>query len=173
MTVADRSDTAMLTRQLALLCSLAILGSLFLPWIATPIGNNLVPWDVLPNFERAAVEEYLRNATPQTLVFLGSFLLAALFLLFSIVGIERRWLAFLTGAAPVGFAAWAIWQNREALNLAAVEITVEESQRLFVQASDVLGPGGWAWIGGAAVLLLLGLFDPGRPKSRPVTTSRW
>jgi exosortase/archaeosortase len=163
----------MLTRQLALLCSLAILAGLFLPWIATPIGNNLVPWDVLPAFDRTAVEEYLRSATPETLVFLGSFCLAALFLFFSIVGLERRWLAFLTGAAPVGFAAWIVWQNREPLNLAAVELTMEGTERLFLQASGVLGPGGWAWICGAAVLLLLALFDPGRPTPRSVTTSRW
>jgi hypothetical protein len=163
----------MLSRHIALLCSAAILASLFLPWLATPVGDNLVPWDALPGFDRAAVADYLGNAPVEVIVFLASFLLAAFFLVLSLVGLERRSLALLTGAAPVGFAGWTVFQNREGLNLTGLELTMEEATRLFAQASEVLGPGGWAWIGGAAVLLLLGVFDPGKPRPRPVTTSRW
>jgi hypothetical protein len=163
----------MLTRQLALLCVIAILGSLFLPWAVTPIGSNLVPWDALPPFDRAAVEAYVRAATPEALVFLGSFLLAALFFLLTLIGGERRWLAVLTGAGPVGLAGLAIWRAREGLGLAEATFSMEEFNLRLAQATEVLGPGGWAWIGGATVLFLLGLFDPGRPKPRPVTASRW
>lgn len=164
----------MLSRQFALLCSIAILGSLFLPWVITPIGSNLVPWDALPPFDRAAVEAYVRAATPETLVFLGSFLLAALFFLLTLFGAERRWLAFLTGAGPVGLAGLAIWRERERLGLAEVTLSMEEFNLRLAQASEVLGPGGWTWIGGALLLFLLGIFDPGRAKPKPVvTSSRW
>lgn len=163
----------MLTRQLALLCSIAILASLFLPWIITPIGNNLVPWDALPVFDRGSVEAYLREATPERLAFLGSFVLAALFFLLVMVGREKRSLAFLTGIIPMVLAGMAIWHDRERLGFAAMEGTMAEVNTLIAEASAVLGPGGWAWIGGAALLFLLGLFDPGRSKPRPITSSRW
>jgi hypothetical protein len=163
----------MLSRQIALLCSLAILASLFFPWIVTPVGNNLAPWDVLPAFDRPAIEEYVRGAAPEVLVFLVSFLLAGFFFLLALLGRERSWLALLTGAVPVGFAGWMIWQDRERLNLAELEMTMDEANVLFAEASAVLGMGGWAWIGGAALLLLLGIFDPGRPKPQKVTASRW
>lgn len=163
----------MVSRQIALLAALAMLAGLFLPWIVTPIGSNLAPWDALPAFERGPVEDYVRNATPEVLVFLGSFLLAALFVVVSIVGQEKRSLAFLTGIGPVGLAGYLIWQNREALALAELEYTMEEATQYVAQASAILGTGGWIWIGGAVVLLLLSIFDPGRAKPRPVTASRW
>jgi hypothetical protein len=163
----------MISRQLALLCALAILASLFLPWVTTPIGSNLVPWDALPAFERPAIETYVREASPQVLVYLGSFLLAALFVLLSLFGQETRLVALLTGALPVGLVGWAVYSVREQLNLAEFDLTGEEMWALFQQASDALGAGGWAWIGGAALLFLLSIFDPGRAKPKPVTASRW
>jgi len=163
----------MLSRQIALLCSVAILASLFLPWIITPLGTNHAPWNALPAFGSEEMEEYVRNASPQVLVFLASFILAAFFLFLALFGREKRFIALVTGAVPVGFAAWAIWQARAQLNLTEIEGTMEDANRLFAQASEVLGPGGWAWIGGAALLFLLGLFDPGRAKPRPITSSRW
>ena len=168
-----RKVSAMLLRQIALLCSAAILAGLFLPWVATPLGANLVPWDALPAFDRAAVETYVRAAPPEVLAFLGSFLLAALFLLLALFGAERRSLAFLTGASVVGLAGLLVWRAREALGIVEPQWTMEEANRLLTLASDVLGPGGWAWIGGGALLFLLGILDPGRPKPRPVTASRW
>lgn len=162
----------MLFRPLALLCAAAILAGLFLPWVATPIGSNLAPWDALPAFDRAAIEAYLTEASNDVRLFLFSFVLAALFSLLALIGLERRWLALLTGICIVGLAGTLVWRARETLGLAQAEWTMEEATRLFGMASDVLGAGGWAWIGGGAVLLLLGLFDPGRPK-RSVTTSRW
>lgn len=163
----------MLLRQIALLCSVAILAGLFLPWVITPLGSNPVPWDALPAFDRATAEAYLRDAPPEVLLFLVSFALAALFLLLAVLGAEKRWLAFLTGACIVGLSGLTIWRARETLGLSEPQWTMEEANRLFTLASDVLGPGGWAWIGGGAVLFLLGIFDPGRPKPRPITTSRW
>ena len=163
----------MLFRPLALLCAVAILAGLFLPWVATPIGSNLTPWDVLPAFERDTVETYLREAPNEVRLFLFSFVLAGLFLLASLVGLERRWLAFLTGLCPVGLAGILVWRARETLGIVEPQWTAEEATRLFTLASDVLGPGGWAWIGGGLLMLLLAIFDPGRPKPRPITTSRW
>jgi hypothetical protein len=163
----------MLTRQIALLCAIAILASLFLPWIVTPLGTNLAPWDALPAFEQSAVNEYLRGAPPETLAFLASFALAALFVVASIFGQEKRSLAFLTGLVPLVLAGMAIWRERERLGFAQLEGTMAEVNAMIAEASAVLGTGGWAWIGGAALLFLLGLFDPGRSKPRPITSSRW
>lgn len=163
----------MLTRQIALLCAIAILASLFLPWIVTPIGSNIVPWDALPVFDRASVETYLTDAPPEKLAFLASFALAALFVVASIFGQEKRSLAFLTGIGPLVLAGMAIWRERERLGFAQMEGTMDDVNAMIAEASAVLGTGGWAWIGGAALLFLLALFDPGRQKPRPITTSRW
>ncbi len=163
----------MLFRPLALLCAAAILAGLFLPWLATPIGANLAPWDALPAFDPASVESYLTAASTDGLLFLLTFLLAGLFLLLALVGLERRWLAFLTGVSIVGLAGTLVWRVRETLGLAELQWTMDDATRLFAAASDVLGPGGWAWIGGGALLLLLGVFDPGRARPHSVTTSRW
>lgn len=162
----------MLFRPLALLCAIAILAGLFLPWVTTPVGANLAPWDALPAFDRAAIESYLTDASNEVRLFLVSFVLAAFFALLALVGQERRWLAFLTGLSIVGLAGTLIWRTREALGILEPQWTMEEANRLFALASDVLGPGGWAWIGGGAVMLLLAIFDPGRSK-RPATASRW
>lgn len=120
------------------------------------------------------MQAYVTSAPPQVLVFLASFVLAAFFLFLALFGREKRLIALLTGAGPVGLAAWAVWKERAQLNLTEIEGTMEDVNRLVAQASEVLGPGGWAWIGGAALLFLLGLFDPGRAKPKPVvTSSRW
>lgn len=163
----------MLFRPLALLCAAAILAGLFLPWVATPVGANLAPWDALPAFDLASVEIYVTEAPHEVQIFLLSFVLAALFLLLALVGLERRWLAFLTGASVVGLAGTLVWRARETLGIVEPQWTTEEATRLFALASDVLGAGGWAWVGGGAVMLLLGVFDPGRAKPRPATASRW
>jgi hypothetical protein len=163
----------MLSRPLALLCAAAIVAGLFLPWIATPVGANLAPWNALPAFDRASVEAYLASASTEGLLFLFSFVLAGLFLLLAVIGYERRWLAFLAGASIVGLAGVTVWRARDTLGLADAEWTAEEASRLLGLATDVLGPGGWAWIVGGVLLLLLGVFDPGRSKPRPVTMSRW
>lgn len=163
----------MLFRPLALLCAVAILAGLFLPWISTPLGANLSPWDALPAFDRVAVETYLTEAPNDVRLFLFSFVLAALFVLLALVGQERRWLAFLTGLSIVGLAGLLVWRTRETLGIVELQWTMDEANRLLALATDVLGPGGWAWIGGGALLLLLGVFDPGRAKPRAATTSRW
>lgn len=163
----------MLFRPLALLCAIAILAGLFLPWVATPVGANLAPWEALPAFDRAAIETYLTQAPNEVRLFLLSFVLAALFVLVALVGLEKRWLAFLTGVCVVGLAGLTVWQSREALGLIPPQWTMEEANRLFLLANDVLGTGGWAWVGGGALMLLLGVLDPGRAKPRAATASRW
>ncbi len=155
----------MLFRPIALLCAAAILASFFLPWFTTPFGESLVPWDAIQSVDADRLQEAMRNAPPAALVFLASFALAAIFLLLALLGRETKALAFLTGAAPVGLVAWALLSASDRVDLTGLPIRSADLTDTLVQAAEVFGPGAWAWIGGAALLLLLGLIDPGRRKA--------
>lgn len=155
----------MLSRSLALLCAAAMLASLFMPWMTTPLGENLVPVKALQDLDGRQVEQLLGNAPPEVWVFVGSFALAALFLLLGVMGAASRALAILTGAAPVGLVAWAMLSATQKARASGLPFSGDDLSELFQQAVRFLGFGAWAWIGGATVLLLLGLFDPGRRKA--------
>lgn len=156
----------MLFRPLALLCSAAILASIFLPWFTTALGGALVPWDIVRPLNAEQMQEAVRSAPPEVMVFLGSFALAALFLLLALIGQESKLLAFLTGAIPAGLVAWVVLSASNRVELSGLPIRSGDLSQLLEQATEVLGPGAWAWGGGAALLLLLGLFDPGRRNHR-------
>lgn len=154
----------MLTRSLALLCAAAVLVSMFLPWMTTPLGGNLVPWDVIGSLTEEQIREFVETS-PATLVFLASFALSAIFLLLALIGRESKSLAFLAGAAPVGLVIWLFVSASEQIDLSGLPISSGDVGEIFTQASRLLGPGALAWIIGASILLLLGLVDPGRRRA--------
>lgn len=152
----------MLSRPLALVAAFAILASLFLPWLSSPFGENVVPWSVLSKLDAAGAQAILADAKPETIAYGCSFVLAALFVLFALIGRESRLLAFLTGVLPVALVAWALFtlmrQSDGSLSFSGSD-TSEVTTRM-------LGAGAWAWVLGASTLATLGVVDPGRRKPR-------
>ncbi|MFN3576595.1 MAG: hypothetical protein ACK4TJ_06420 [Tabrizicola sp.] len=149
----------MLTRPLALVAALAILASLFLPWLSSPFGENVVPWSVLREMDTARAHDILAGARPETIAYGCSFVLAALFVFFALIGRETRLLALLTGALPVGLVAWALVPligQTDARGLSFSGSSVPETTQRMV------GAGAWAWVIGASLLATLGVLDPGR-----------
>lgn len=149
----------MLSRPLAILAAAAILASLFLPWYSSPFGENVAPWNVLRELDAKEAQALLRDARPQAIAFGCSFVLAALFMLFALLGRESRLLAFLTGLLPVAMVAWALVSLLARADTAGLSFTGAEVSEL---AARVLGAGAWTWIAGASALATLGLLDPGR-----------
>lgn len=156
----------MLSRPLALLAAAAILASLFLPWFTTPFGENVVPWSALRQMDADMAQRLVENAPPEAIAFGASFVLAALFLLLALVGREFKLLAFVTGAVPVGLVAWMLSSAAGRADAAGLPLSGSDMSEIVSRASEMLGTGAWSWIGGAAVLVLLGLIDPGRRKPR-------
>jgi hypothetical protein len=157
----------MRTRMLAMLAALAMLASLFLTWTSPSLGTTLVPWDVVSGLTREEAELQVRTASPEFLAILASFALAALFVLAAVIGLERRWLALLTGLAPLGVVAWTLYRARETMVAGGLPAGAQEMLDFASQSYQTLGTGTLAWLGGAAVLLLLGLFDPGNRPAAP------
>lgn len=152
----------MLSRPLAIVAALAILASMFLPWLSSPFGENVVPWSVIRQLDVAGAQAILADAKPETIAYGCSFVLAALFVLFALVGRESRLLAFLTGLLPVALVAWAL----------ILLVSQPDGGLSFTGSAagamktPMLGAGAWAWILGASLMATLGVLDPGR--RRPV-----
>ncbi len=154
----------MLSRPLALIAAAAILASLFLPWFSSPFGANVVPWTVLRGLDAGSAQAILRDARAEAIAYGCSFVLAALFVGFALIGRESRLLALLTGLVPVALVAWALVSL---VTRADAEILSFSGAEVSELAARVLGAGAWTWILGASVLATLGLIDPG--KRHPAT----
>lgn len=152
----------MLSRPLALVAAFAILASLFLPWLSSPFGENVVPWSVLSKLDAAGAQAILADAKPETIAYGCSFVLAALFVLFALIGRESRLLAFLTGVLPVALVAWALFTL---LRQSDGSLSFHGSDTSGV-TTRMLGAGAWAWVLGASMLATLGVVDPGRRRPR-------
>ncbi len=152
----------MLSRPLALVAALAILASLFLPWLSSPFGENVVPWTVLRALDAEGAQAILADARPETIAYGCSFVMAALFILFALIGRESRLLAFLTGVLPVALVAWALFlllrQPDGSLSFSGSDTSGVTTR--------MLGAGAWAWVLGASTLATLGVVDPGRRRQR-------
>lgn len=156
----------MRTRLLALLAAVAVVASLFMPWFVGPFGTAFVPGDALSTLDARQFERMASNPPPiEVIVFMASFPLAALFALLALIGREGRLLAIVTGALPVGLAVYAVVTDMRKLEATGLQISHRDMGEILARLSEVLGPGLYAWLGGAAVLLVLGLFDPGRRKA--------
>lgn len=152
----------MLSRPLALIAAAAILASLFLPWFSSPFGENVVPWTVLRDLDAAKAHAILQDARPEAIAYGCSFVMAALFVLFALIGRESRLLAFLTGLVPVSLVAWALISLVMRADQVGLSFSGAEVSEL---AARVLGAGAWTWAIGASALASLALIDPGRRRS--------
>ena len=152
----------MLSRPLALVAAFAILASLFMPWLSSPFGENVVPWTVLRGLDAAEAQAILADARPETIAYGCSFVMAALFVLFALIGRESRLLAVLTGALPVALVAWALFTF---LRQSEAGLSFSGSDTSDI-ATRMLGAGAWAWVLGASTLATLGVVDPGKRRPR-------
>ena len=152
----------MLSRPLAIVAAFAILASLFLPWLSSPFGENVVPWTVLRALDADGAQAILSEARPETIAYGCSFVLAAMFVLFALIGRESRLLAFLTGVLPVALVAWALFLL---VRQADGSLSFSGSDTSGV-TTRMLGAGAWAWVLGASTLATLGVVDPGRRPQR-------
>lgn len=149
-------------RALAILAAAAMVISLFLPWLGEALpGARFVPFDLMRNLnpDLETAQRFVRESPAELVAFLATFALAALFLVLAVVGLASRLLAVMAGGLAVGIAAYGFVRLRAGtLDLGLPPLPADPSpQALLRAASEVLGMGAWAWIGGAAVLLLAGL----------------
>ncbi len=149
----------MVLRPLVLLLGAAIFGSLFLPWLNTPLGAALVPWDFITELDGTA----LQTAPALGIAYLASFVLAALLTLLCVVGSEHKLIAIATGALPLGLAGYAMFAARE--QVVSLGLPLPEPGAfadILEQALQVFGLGAFVYLGAAALLFLISVFDPGR-----------
>ena len=107
----------------------------------------------------------LENTPLEGWVFFASFILAAIFAVAAALGFERKSLAILAGAAPVGLVGWGLYRVFTGYQSSGLPIPqINDLSTMAQQALEVLGPGFWTWIGGGTVLLVLGIFDSGRSR---------
>ncbi len=150
-------------KPLILLLAAAMLVSLFLPWLATPLGNTLVPWDIIKQIKPDQALDILKQSRPEIWAFTASFGLAAVLVVTCLLGIEGKLLALLTGAVPLALAGYGLYSGTNAVNkLGLPQFRLGDWQSMLDQISRSFGPGLYAWLGGAAVLLVVSFLDPGR-----------
>lgn len=155
----------MIFRVLGLCAGLAMLGSLFLPWLATNFGPPLVPWDLIKSvidLDPQLRSRMFETMPPAEVITFGlSFLAAALFLL---TAASSKALALVAGVMPFATVGILFTRAANAANGITGDLPSFNSPDFSQQLSefmDVTGPGLTLWFGSAAVLLLIGLlFNP-------------
>lgn len=152
----------MSARPLALIAAAAMAGSFFLPWLTGPLGDGSIPWNMFKSLDANQIKDLLSNLPPEGMVFFASFALAALLVLFSLMGFAPKLITLVTGAIPMGFLGWGYYQATQTGAFMGTPITATDVQQIFQELSGILGIGAWAWLGGGAVLLLAGLFGSSR-----------
>ena len=150
-------------KPLVLLLASAMVVSLFLPWIATPVGNRMVPWELVRQLSPNQAVDLLKGAPPEVWALVASFACAALLVVMCVLGIEGKLFALLTGAIPLGLVGYGDYEGTNAAgNLGLPQFNFHDWQQILDQIRHSFGPGLYAWLGGAAVLFVVSLFDPGR-----------
>ena len=150
-------------KPLVLLLAAAMLASLFLPWLATPLGNTLVPWDIIKQIKPDQAIDVLKQSPPEIWALVASFALAALLVVTCLIGIESKLVAILTGAVPLGLVGYGIYHGQNAASkLGVPQFRLADWHQMLDQISRTFGPGLYAWLGGAALLFVISFLDPGR-----------
>ena len=152
----------MLMRPFALLLTAGIAASFFLAWFTSPVGEVLVPYEMLT---RNGTPD-LAKLPPELLWFLGSFGLAAALTVLGLLGWFPKLMGLIIGAYPFAMVGYAAYRAKDAgsqLFGGRISISsVDDLQMLFGQFRQFAGPGMWLYFGCALVLLILAIFDPGK-----------
>ena len=153
------------TRILALIAAVCVVASLFFPWVSVGFGESVVPWDSISQMSSTDLSKALESAPLEGWVFAASFVLSAVFVLATVLGIEGKALAILAGAAPVGLVGWGLYSVFSGYQSSGLPIPpMNDLSTMASEALKVFGAGLWAWIGGGTALFVLGIFDSGRSR---------
>ena len=149
-------------RPFALLLTAGIAASFFLAWFTSPVGEVLVPYEMLT---RNGTPD-LAKLPPELLWFLGSFGLAAALTVLGLLGWFPKLMGLIIGAYPFALVGYAAYRaNAAGSQLFGGRISIgsmADLQGLFEQFRQFAGPGMWLYFGCALVLLIVAIFDPGK-----------
>ena len=148
----------MATHTLAALSGGAVAASYFMPWFRGPFGASFVPHEVLtdPVLDRAA------DMPAEVAVFLSSFALAAVVAVATLAGRAPRLVMIAVPLLPLGLVARALLDIRGQMRDLGLPVPRDMGlPDMMRMVSDFVDFGLWAYVGGAALLLVLGLFGPG------------
>ena len=156
--------------------SVSMAGSAFLAWlhIPSPWGDNAPPLTVTaaevlqPLFDTPPGQSApaLTNAPPELLLFLASFVLAAVLALVALMIRPPRLLVAATGLMPIALLVWlgaglVIEMQRSGLrpgelfeHLRTLGITARDLQSLLGETGRFLGAGLYLWFGSALALIV-------------------
>jgi hypothetical protein len=151
----------MSARPIALIAAAAMVGGFFLPWMSTPAGASLVPWDTVKGLDAAQIQDMLTSLPPEGMAFFASFALAGLLVLLGLMGAAPRLIVLVTGAIPVGFVAWGLYTAMNQGNAMGIPVSGSDPTQIAEEVARMFGPGAWAWVGGGTLLFLMGLFGIG------------
>lgn len=145
-------------RAFAILAALAMIVSLFLPWVnGGAFGFSATPLDMIRALkpDLGMIGDLLQSAPWEAIAFLATFLLAALFLLLLLFNLPSRLVGFLAGGVGVGLVLGTAWQIRNKTSeFSALGLDFSRPSDTLSQLTQILGIGAWAWGIGALVLLL-------------------
>jgi glucan phosphoethanolaminetransferase (alkaline phosphatase superfamily) len=151
---------------IAILAAGSMIASFFMSWSIGPFGGTIGPWAAINTWEDEIYRTLAESYSSELYVFAASFAVAGVFLVLCLLGRSSKLLAFITGALPIGLVGWLLFSfAAEASRINLPSPTSDEFRVMISNSSEFIGPGVWAWICGAACLLLLGIFDPGRKKT--------
>lgn len=174
------------TFPLAALCGLVMVASLFLSWVQLPgtiagadtleedgaavvapeVSGGFTPFDLIsdPGF---SIDVLFQD--PMGIAVALSFVLAAAIAVLGFLGgTVPRLFAIIGGILPFGIVGYGYFQAREQLSAFAPipdlgdVAGVGDVQGIWGQLQPFVGPGMYAYFGGALLLLVLGLFSPSK-----------
>lgn len=143
---------------ITLLCLLLAV-SYVLPWASGPFGNDLSPYSIMSDFGLRR----LADAPLEVGIFIGTFALAALTGLLSLLWSAPRLLVILTGALPFAIVARIVLHTRDEFQKIGVPMPDWRDLGRALGRIDIAdSPGLALYFGAAGLLLLLALLVPGR-----------
>jgi hypothetical protein len=148
---------------LVVICGAATAVSYILPWASAPGLGRVTPREALAPLIEPVTLDSLQAAPPMVLVYLASFALAALVGVLALFGLGIRLVTLIAGLIPFGLIAWLYFNAADTLAAYGLPpVTTDDVSALIDGIRQVAGVGFYAWIGGAAGLVLAFLFPQRR-----------
>ncbi|WP_224814426.1 hypothetical protein [Hasllibacter sp. MH4015] len=143
-------------RLVMFLAGAAMAGSYFVTWVEPPFaGQEFSPAAVIGD----TYQEIIDSGTWQARVFLAGFALAALTALVAILGRASGLLAILAGASPLALGVHYYLQAEDIGSDIGLpfQVSLQDLGQAWELVGDFVRAGLWMYLGGALLLLLLGM----------------